>query len=77
MSLEAAILRLKVEQVREVADVIYDACIAVEAGGTYTEVFRRAKQRKVGSMRKIYERLEKTTPSQMKRITGYMLEGRV
>lgn len=76
MSLQTAILRLKPEQVQELADIMYDACIAMEAGGCYTEVFRRAKHRKVGSMRKMYERLEKATPKQISRMADHLLAGR-
>jgi len=76
MSLQAAILRLKPDQVKELADTMYDACIAMEAGGCYTEVFRRAKHRRVGCMRKMYERLEKATPKQLERMAGHLVEGR-
>ena len=76
MSLQAAILRLKPEQVKELAETMYDACIAMEVSGCYKEVFRRAKHRRVGCMRKMYERMEKATPKQLSRMADHLLEDR-
>ena len=66
---------LKPDRVREFASVLYEACLAMEAGGNYHEVFRRAKQRKVGALRRLYERLERTTKSELERVANHMMEG--
>ena len=76
MSLVNAVLRLKPEQVKELADTMHTAAIAMEVGGNYQEVFRRAKQRRVGCMRKMYERMEKATPKQLSRMADHLVEGR-
>jgi hypothetical protein len=77
MSLQAAVFRLKPDQVKELADTMYEACVAMELGGSYKEVFRRAKHRKVGSMRKMYERMEKATPRQISSMADHLIEGQV
>lgn len=66
---------LKPDKVKEFASVLYEACLAMEAGGDYHEVFRRAKQRKVGALRRLYERLEHSTKGELERIADRMMEG--
>lgn len=66
---------LKPDKVRAFASVLYEACLAMEAGGDYHEVFRRAKQRKVGALRRLYERLERSTKGELERIADRMMEG--
>lgn len=76
MSLIAAVARLKPEQVKELVDVMLDACIVAESGGGHKETFRRAKNRRVGTMRKMYARMETATPAQIDRVADRLLEDR-
>lgn len=66
---------LKPEKVKEFASTLYEACLAMEAGGDYHEVFRRAKQRKVGALRRLYQRMEHSTRGELERIADRMMEG--
>lgn len=45
------------DQVKEVKNVLLEACTAMELGGDWREVFRRARNRRVGRMRRIYDML--------------------
>lgn len=49
---------LKRSQLHELHSTMLDACTAAELGGDWREIFRRAKHRKVGRLRRIYELLQ-------------------
>ena len=58
MSLTSQLKNLSPQQIKSLSDTMLNASIAFETGGNYREIFRRAKQRKIGLMRRIYELLE-------------------
>lgn len=76
MSLNKAVLRLKPHQVQEIHAIMVEGCIAAALGEDYQEIFRRAKQRKVGSMRKMLERMQNATPKQLERMADHLVEGK-
>lgn len=65
MSLHSAIRRPTPEQLEQLASSMLDAGIATENGRSYQDVFATAKKKHRGAMRKMYERLEKSTPRQI------------
>ena len=58
MRLTEKVARLTPAQVKELHDVLVEAGLAYELTGQYADVFRRAKYRKVGMQRSIYQQLE-------------------
>lgn len=57
MSLTNQIANLSDAQLHDLHNALLDACTAMEMGGNWREVFRRARYRRVGRMRRIYELL--------------------
>ncbi len=51
-----------------------NASIAFETGGNYREVFRRAKQRKIGVLRRIYELLENASYEEIENLSKSLSE---
>lgn len=51
-----------------------DASLAHETGGNAKEIFRRAKQRKVGRQRRIIELLENATKPEIDRLSANLAE---
>ena len=58
MILSNQVKSLNTTQFKSLNDTLLDASIAYEGGGNYREIFRRAKLRRVGLLRKIYGMLE-------------------
>ena len=58
MNLVTLIPKLNANQLSELHEVMTNASLAYELGGNFKEIFRRAKHRKIGRMRRIYQRLE-------------------
>ena len=56
---------LKPQQIRELYGVMLDAAVAHEITGCHRDVFRRAKYRKVGALRRVYETLEHASYKQI------------
>lgn len=74
MSLARQIPNLSTEQLKAVHACLVEAGIAYEAGGNWREIFRRAKQRKVGLVRRIYELMEKADRHGIDRMTQALVE---
>jgi len=74
MRLESKIKLLNHAQVYELHDRLVEAGISYELTGKFKDVFRRAKYRKVGAERKVYEYLEaipaKALPEIINIVTG-------
>lgn len=58
MNLVTIIPRLNSTQLNELHETMTSASLAYELGGDFKKIFRAAKHRKIGMMRRIYERLE-------------------
>lgn len=61
--------RLKPAQIQELAGTMLEASIGHAGGGHWQETFRRAKQRKVGLMRRIYDLLQTATAEEIEGMT--------
>lgn len=59
---------LKPHQVNELHSVMTEASIAFEMGASAADVFKKAKHRKVGALRCIYERLEKLNKYELDKV---------
>lgn len=57
MSLTKQLPKLADTQIHELHNRLLDACTAMELGGNWREVFRRARHRRTGIMRRLYELL--------------------
>lgn len=68
MTLTDRLNLLKRGQVQELHNVLVEAGIAHSLTGKHRDVFKRAKQRKVGALRAIYEQLETIPPSALPEI---------
>lgn len=69
MNLITVIQRLNTAQLKELHQILTESAIAYEFGGNATEIFRRAKHRKVGLMRRVYERLEQCDNKQLEALS--------
>jgi len=58
MSLASQLPNLNETQLKSLADTMLNAGIAFENGGDHKEIFRRARIRHIGLMRRIYTLLE-------------------
>ena len=58
----------------QLKETLVEAGIAFEAGGNPKEVFRRAKHKHIGLMRRIYERLETADNKSMSAMSEAMVE---
>jgi hypothetical protein len=65
---------LKTAQILELHDVLVTACTAAELDGDWREVFRRAKNRKVGRMRRIYELLYNADKADIHRAAQHLVD---
>lgn len=61
MALATQIYKLKPKQIKQLADTMLNASIVYQTGGNWREIIRRAKQRKVGLLRRIYDMLQHAT----------------
>jgi hypothetical protein len=74
MALANQICQLSEKQLMEVYGVMLEAGITNEFCGNYREIFRRAKHRRVGRMRRIYETLEQAAPDDIKAVSQALTE---
>jgi len=74
MNLASHIENLNATQLKSLSDTIANAGIAVENGGSYREIFRRGKLRRVGLTRRIYEMLEHASLEEIENLTKSMAE---
>ena len=58
MTLSDQISILSTDKLKRVKDTMAEAGIAIEIGGNWKMIFKRAKNRRTGLERKIYELLE-------------------
>lgn len=72
--LATQIKNLPFDKLFELKETLIEAGIAFEAGGNPKEVFRRAKHRHIGLMRRIYERLETADSQSMSAMSEAMVE---
>ena len=52
-----------------------NASIAFEAGGNYKEIFRRARNRSIGLMKRIYELLLNATQEEIENLSRNLTDG--
>jgi hypothetical protein len=72
MSLTEQIANLNDVQIHSLHNTLLDACTAMELGGNWREVFRRAKQRHIGLMKRIYELLHQAQPDDIDRAANHL-----
>ena len=68
------IKNLPLNKLLQLKETLVEAGIAFEAGGNPKEVFRRAKHKHIGLMRRIYERLETADDNSMSAMSEAMVE---
>jgi len=66
--------KLPVPKLLQLKTTLIEASIAFEAGGHPKEVFRRAKHRQIGLLRRIYEMLETADSNNLAEISKIMNE---
>ena len=76
MSLTSQLKNLNDKQLKSMCDTMLNASIAFENGGNYREIFRRAKQGRVGLVQRIYESLEQAEPNEIEALSNSLAEGR-
>lgn len=76
MSLTSQLKNLNDKQLKSMCDTMLTASIAFENGGNYREIFRRAKQGRIGLVRRIYESLEQAEPKEIEALASSLAEGR-
>ena len=74
MNLTNQLKDLDAMQIKSLNSTILDASIAYEAGGNYREIFRRAKCRRVGLMRSIFEMLEQVPEAEIENLSRSLVE---
>ncbi|WP_347987711.1 hypothetical protein [Methylomonas sp. AM2-LC] len=74
VSLTSQLKNLSPQQIKSLSDTMLNASIAFETGGNYREVFRRAKQRRIGLMRRIYELLEQAPYQDIENLSKVLAE---
>lgn len=74
MSLTKQLPKLTDTQIHELHNRLLDACTAMELGGDWREVFRRAKYRHIGRMHRIYELLQHATHDEIDRAARHLTE---
>jgi hypothetical protein len=63
---------LKPHQVKELHATMTEASVVFELGGSANDVFKKAKHRKVGAIRAIYESLEKLKKEDLDKVSKNM-----
>jgi hypothetical protein len=74
MSLTEQIANLNDVQIHSLHNTLLDACTAMELDGNWREIFRRAKNRHVGLMKRIYELLHQAQPDDINRAAGHLVD---
>lgn len=72
MSLTNQIANLNDVQIHSLHNTLLDACTAMELNGNWREIFRRAKYRNIGLMKRIYELLHKANPEDIDRAASHL-----
>ena len=66
--------RLKPQHIKELCDTLLNMSLVKETGGDFRMVLRKAKNRTVGSRRKIYETLESLPEADLEKISAALCE---
>ena len=66
---------LSPEQIKSLSDTMLNASIAFETGGNYKEIFRRARNRSIGLMKRIYELLLNATQEEIENLSRNLTDG--
>ena len=74
MSLTSQITELNDVQLHSLHNTMLDACTALELGGDWREIFRRAKNRHVGRMHRIYDLLYHAKSHEIDRAARHLVE---
>jgi hypothetical protein len=74
MSVVDEVYRLSPEQVKVLCTVMIEASLAKELDGSWKEIIRRAKFRKVGRQRKILEAIETLNDKQFDNVSKSLAE---
>ena len=70
MTLVERARRLSPRHIKELCDTLLDMSLVKETGGDFRMVLRKAKNRTVGSRRKIYETLEALPDTDLEKISA-------
>jgi len=74
MSLTSQLPQLNDSQLKSLCDTLLTAAMVYENDGNYREIFRRAKYRHLGLMRRIYELLQHATRDEIDALSNSLSE---